>query len=101
DVCYVFGKDHAVTANDVYCFAYNLTTGARVARWQFLTNVPDQKIGVTSVASDLLTAQVSASGNTLIVNRRDASTGLVIESSPTGLAGWDLKYTKDVQGIHW
>ena len=101
DVCYVFGKDHAVTANDVYCFAYNLTTGARVARWQFLTNAPTQQIGVTSVGSDLLTAQVSASGNTLIVNRRDASTGLVIESSPTGAAVWDLNYTKDVQGIHW
>ena len=101
DVCYVFGKDHVVTANDVYCFAYNLTTGARVARWQFLTNAPSQKIGVTSVGSDLLTAQVSASGDTLIVNRRDASTGLVIESSPTGLAVWDLSYTRDVQGIHW
>lgn len=101
DVCYVFGKDHAVTANDVYCFAYNLTTGARVARWQFSTNAPTQQIGVTSVGSDLLTAQVSASGNTLIVNRRNASTGLVIESSPTGTAVWDLSYTRDVQGIHW
>ena len=101
DICYVFGKDHVVTANDVYCFAYNLTTGARVARWQFLTNAPTQQIGVTSVGSDLLTAQVSADGDTLIVTRRDASTGLVIESSPTGDAVWDLNYTNDVQGIHW
>ena len=101
DVCYVFGKDHVVTANDVYCFAYNLTTGARVARWRFLTDAPTQQIGVTSVGSDLLTAQVSADGDTLIVRRRDASTGLVIESSPSGDAVWDLNYTNDVQGIHW
>lgn len=97
DTAYVLGKDHARPDDEVWFFGIDLHTGQRVSRWQFETQAPGNKIGLSVAPSgNLVSAFVPISN--LYLTQWDPNTG----AKGKGYSiRWDLKYTHDVQGVAW
>ena len=98
DIVYTIGPDHvAANAGKQWCHGFNLNTGARVSRWEYVNffAANQKKISIGVDGSNLLVAGV-APNSVLHVFKYNPSTGVQVGAHLTD-TGWNLQ-TQEIFG---
>lgn len=99
DIVYTIGPDHvASNAGKQWCHGFNLNTGARVSRWEYVHFfASDQKkIAIGADGSNLIVAGV-APNTVLSAFRYTPSTGAQVGSQMS--TNFDVGYAADIHGV--
>ena len=100
DVVYTIGPDHvAANAGKQWCHGFNLNTGARVSRWEYVHfySKDQKKIAVGTDGTNLMAAGVGGSPVTLYVFKYNPSTGAQVGTTLT--TAFDTGKAAEVHGV--
>ena len=101
DIVYTIGPDHVKRsgAERQWCHGFNLNTGSRVSRWEyvrFFASDQKKKIAVGTDGTNLLTAGVTSTPN-LYVMKYNPATGAQIGSDLS--TAFDTRWAPDLHGV--
>ena len=101
DIVYTVGPDHvAANAGKQWCHGFNLNTGARVSRWEFVNffDPKQAKIALGNDGTNLVAAGV-APNLSLNVFRYNPSTGAQVGSQWLTVQDWPSSGGKELYGV--